>query len=58
MGLSPAGVTEGYVFRPVNRADRVTGESLGEKVVWQLIKPYAEATGVRVNKNETHGVKV
>jgi integrase/recombinase XerD len=43
---SPASVTEGYVFRPVNRADRVTGEALGEKVVWQLIKPYAEAAGV------------
>jgi integrase/recombinase XerD len=41
-----AGVTEGYVFRPVNRADRVAGEALGEKVVWQLIKPYAEAAGV------------
>src|SRR6476660_5781437 len=33
---TPAGVTEGYVFRPVNRADRITGESLGEKVIWQL----------------------
>ena len=30
----------------MNRADRVTGEGLGEKVVWQLIKPYAEAAGV------------
>jgi integrase len=43
---SPAGVVEGYVFRPVNRAGRVTGKALGEKVVWQLIKPYAEAAGV------------
>jgi integrase len=43
---SPAGVTEGYVFRPVNHADRVRGERLGEKVVWQLTKPYAEAAGV------------
>jgi integrase/recombinase XerD len=42
----PAGLAEGHVFRSVNRADRVTGESLGEKVVWQLIKPYAEAAGV------------
>ena len=41
-----ADVAEGYVFRPVNRADRVTGEVLGEKVVWQLIKPYAETAGV------------
>jgi integrase len=42
---SPAGVTEGCVFRSVNRADRVIGDRLGEKVVWQLIKPYAEAAG-------------
>ena len=42
----PAGVTSGHVFRSVNRADRVTGEGLGEKVVWQLIKPYAESAGV------------
>jgi len=43
---SAAGVVDGYVFRSVNRADCVTGASLGEKVVWQLIKPYAEAAGV------------
>ena len=30
----PASVSEGHVFRSVNRADRVTGERLGEKVVW------------------------
>jgi site-specific recombinase XerD len=43
---SPAQVAEGHVFRSVNRAERVTGEGLGEKVVWQLIKPYAEVAGV------------
>jgi integrase len=43
---SAAGVADGHVFRPVNRADRITGEGLGEKVVWQLIKPYAEVAGV------------
>ena len=42
----PAGVADGHVFRSVNRADRVMGEDLGEKVVWQLIKPYAEEAGV------------
>jgi integrase/recombinase XerD len=42
----PAGVADGRVFLPVNRANRVTGEALGEKVVWQLIKPYAAAAGV------------
>jgi site-specific recombinase XerD len=37
---TPAGLTDGHVFRSVNRADRVASEGLGEKVVWQLIKPY------------------
>src|SRR5580704_10814480 len=41
-----AGVVDGHVFRPVNRADRIGGAGLGEKVVWQLIKPYAETAGV------------
>ena len=42
----PARVADGHVFRPLNRADRVTDSRLGEKVVWQLIKPYAETAGV------------
>ena len=43
---SPAGVTAGHVFRPVNRAGTVTGERLGEKVVWQMLRAYATAVGV------------
>jgi site-specific recombinase XerD len=39
-------IADGHVFRPVNRADQVAREGLGEKVVWQLIKPYAETAGV------------
>ena len=44
--ISAAGVGDGYVFRPVNRTDRATSDGLGEKVVWQLIKPHAKAAGV------------
>jgi site-specific recombinase XerC len=33
---TPAGIADGHVFRSVNRADRQTGNGLGEKVVWQL----------------------
>jgi integrase len=43
---SASDVADGFVFRSVNRADRVISDGLGEKVVWQLIKPYAEAAGV------------
>src|SRR5262249_3022824 len=41
-----AGLTDGYVFRPVNRADRLGGERLGENVVWQMLQQYAEAEAV------------
>jgi site-specific recombinase XerD len=41
-----AGIADAYVFRPVNRADRVAGERLGEKVVWRMLRQYADATGV------------
>src|SRR3979490_1408622 len=36
----------GYVLRPVNRADQVQGARMSEKVVWQLLQPYATAAGV------------
>ena len=41
-----AGVTEGYVFRPVNRSDVAIGDRLGEKAVWQMLRHYAEGAGV------------
>ena len=41
-----AGVTEGYVFRPVNRSDVAIGDHLGEKAVWQMLRHYAEGAGV------------
>jgi site-specific recombinase XerD len=43
---SAAGLADGSVFRPVNRADRVAGERLGEKVVWQMLQQYAATVGV------------
>jgi integrase/recombinase XerD len=43
---SAAALADGYVFRPVNRADRVAGEYLGEKVVWQMLGQYAAVVGV------------
>jgi integrase len=41
-----ASLAEGSLFRPVNRADRARGEHLGEKVVWQMLRQYADAVGV------------
>src|ERR1017187_9806757 len=41
-----AGVADGFVFRPVNRGGQAQGEVLSEKVVWQMLRPYAKAAGV------------
>jgi len=41
-----AGVCEGPVFRPVHRGDQAQAAPLSEKVVWQLLQPYAVAAGV------------
>lgn len=41
-----AGVTDGFVFRPVHSGDQLRGDRLSEKVVWQLLRPYAAAAGV------------
>ena len=40
------GLTEGHVLRPVGRGDQLQGERMTEKVVWQLLLPYALAAGV------------
>ena len=40
-----AGIADGPVFRSVNRGGAIRSTALSEKVVWQLIRPYAEAAG-------------
>lgn len=39
-------LADGYVLRPVNRADRISGQRLGEKAVWQMLRRYAQVVGV------------
>ena len=41
-----AGIADGNVFRPALRADRISGERLGEKVVWQMLREYAAEVGI------------
>src|SRR5580700_8495708 len=43
---SASGVAAGHVFRPVKRNGCITGERLGEKVVWQMLRRYAAEVGV------------
>jgi len=46
-----AGVGDGPVFRSMNRGDQAQAAALSEKVVWQLLQPYAVAGACR---NCTH----
>jgi integrase len=39
-------ISDGPVFRPVNRGDQVQAPALSEKVIWQLLQGYAAAVGV------------
>jgi integrase len=43
---TPAGVGDGPVFRSVNRGGEFYDTALSEKVIWQLIRPYAAKAGV------------
>src|SRR5579872_5908805 len=43
---SVAGVTDGNVFRTVNRGGQAQSVPLNEKVVWQLLQGYAASAGV------------
>jgi integrase len=40
------GLADRHLFRPVNRTDRPGDERLGEKVVWQMFRQYADAIGL------------
>jgi integrase len=40
------GITQGHLFRPVNRGDQASGERLSEKVVWQMLKTYVAGAGL------------
>jgi integrase len=46
MWATAAEISQGSIFRSVNRGGQVRDSALSEKVVWQLIRPYAEAAGV------------
>jgi integrase len=43
---APTGIADGHVFRPVIRGDRMAGDRLGEKVVWQMLREYAAEIGI------------
>src|SRR5450755_3713909 len=44
--IKDAGLTSGKVFRRVNKAGRVWGESMTEKVVWHVVREFAAKAAI------------
>ncbi len=42
---SVAGVTDGALFRPVNKGGRITGERMTEQAIYNIVSEYAESLG-------------
>ena len=45
--LESAAITEGRVFRAVSRCGSVWGTGITEKVVWHVVKRYANLAGIQ-----------
>jgi site-specific recombinase XerD len=48
-----AAVAQGHLFRPVGRGDRICGDRLSEKVVWQMLKTYVAGLASRTSRRMT-----
>jgi integrase len=44
--VGAAAISVGHLFRPVNKGDRVAGESMTAQAVFNTVKSYAAAIGV------------
>ena len=44
--LSAAGITSGRLFCRVNRAGRILGECMTEKLVWHVVREFATKAGI------------
>ncbi|MDD3947699.1 MAG: site-specific integrase, partial [Clostridia bacterium] len=40
-----AGIAEGFIFRPINKGDRITSDSLTSQAIQNLVKEYAALCG-------------
>ncbi|PSJ53796.1 DNA recombinase [Mesorhizobium soli] len=55
--LSAAGIIEGPVFRGVGRGDRLNPEQLTAQSVALIVKHYADAAGLDVDKLSGHSLR-
>ena len=44
--LAAAGITEGLIFRSLNRGGRITGKSMTARAIFEVVQRYGERIGV------------
>jgi site-specific recombinase XerD len=55
--IEAAGILSGSIFRRINRGDHLTGEALSAQTVALIVKKYADAAGLDVEKLSGHSLR-
>jgi hypothetical protein len=45
--MSASGITEGWLFRAINKAGEIWGTGMTPKVLWEIVRPAAKVPGYR-----------
>ena len=48
-----AGFSKGHIFRPINKGDRLSGEHLTSQAIQDVVKEYANKTGLKISAHDT-----
>jgi integrase len=41
-----SGITDGRIFRPINKAGKIWGDGMTPKVIWEIVKQAVKAAGI------------
>jgi site-specific recombinase XerD len=52
-----AGISEGFIFRPINKGDRITGEKLTSQAIQNIVKEYALKCGYTNDELAAHDLR-
>jgi len=48
-----ANITKGYIFRPINKGDKLSSEHLTSQAIQDVVKEYASKTGLTLSAHDT-----
>lgn len=48
-----ANISKGFIFRPINKGDRLSGEHLTSQAIQNVVKEYSNKTGLNISAHDT-----